>query len=396
MRQERQLRILMLTWEYPPRIVGGISRVVEGLSQSLVSLGAEVHVITTGLPGAPAEELDKGVFVHRVNVDAPAPNFHAWVLLMNHFFTKRAGRLRIEVGPFDLIHAHDWLVLPSSAEIKSFLGCKMVSTLHSLEFKRAGGINSPEGSMIDSFEWWTTYESSLVIVCSGSMKEDVKSRFRIQDDKVWVIPIGIDPTRFARAVPDKQSVKYKYGVQPSEKLVLFIGRLTHQKGCEYLIKAIPSVSKYHNVKLVVVGDGYQRGELEYGAALTGEGWRIKFTGFVPDADVVELLLSADVMVIPSVYEPFGVVALEAMAAGVPVVASDIDGLGEIIKHEQNGILVYSRDSSSISWGISRVLSDPANSGRLVRNAKEEVAKRYTWNAVASLTMRAYREAMKET
>ncbi|MHB8567033.1 MAG: glycosyltransferase family 4 protein [Nitrososphaerales archaeon] len=391
---KKRLRVLMLSWEYPPRVIGGISRVVEGLSKALVGLGVEVHVITAGMPGSPMEENDEGVFIHRVDVGSPAPNFHTWVLLMNHFFAKRAGRLAFETGGFDLVHVHDWLVLPSGAEIKSFLNCKMVSTLHSLEFRRAGGVNSPEGKMVDSFEWWITYESSLVIVCSGSMKEDAKGHFNIPDSKMWVIPIGIDAKKFDRDTPDREKIRARYGVQLGEKLILFIGRLTHQKGCEFLIKSIPSIAKYHNIKLVIVGDGYQRGELEYGASITGESWRIRFAGFIPDNEVIDLLLSSDVMVIPSVYEPFGVVALEAMAAGIPVVASDVDGLGEIIKHEQNGILVYPRDSSSISWGVSRVLSDSANSERLVKRAKEDLVVKYTWNAVAALTLEAYAKAMK--
>ena len=386
----------MLTWEYPPRIIGGISRVVEGLSKALVKLGNEVHVITTEMPGSPMEELDGGVHVHRVAVNSPAPNFHSWVLLMNHFFSKRAGALAAEVGGFDIIHVHDWLVLPSGAEAKSFLQATMVSTLHSLEFRRAGDVTSPEGRMIDSFEWWITYESGIVIVCSGSMKEDAKARFKVPEPKIWVIPIGIDPGRFVDGPPpNRDAVRARYGVRPEEKLVLFVGRLTHQKGCEYLIRALPSVSKFHNVKLVIIGDGYQRGELEYASSLTGEAWRIRFTGFLPDTEVTDLLRSSDVMVIPSVYEPFGVVALEAMVAGIPVVASDVDGLGEIIKHEHNGILVFPRDSSSISWGISRILSDPLNAARLVENARKDISAKYTWEAVASLTASAYRKALEE-
>ncbi len=373
--------------------MGGISRVVEGLSKSLVKLGAEVHVITTEMPGSPLEENDDGVFIHRVGIDSPAPNFHSWVLLMNHFFSKRAGRLAREVGGFDIVHVHDWLVLPSGAEVKSFLGCKMVSTLHSLEFKRAGEPNSPEGKMVESLEWWITYESSLIIVCSGSMKQDTHSRYKALDEKIWVIPIGIDTKKFQRQPPDRDVIRTKYGVSGNEKLILFVGRLTHQKGCEYLIRAIPSAAKYDNVKLVIVGDGYQKGELEYVASQTGESRRIHFTGFLPDGDVVDLMLSADVMVIPSVYEPFGVVALEALAAGVPVIASDVDGLGEIIKHEYNGILVYPRDSSSISWGISRILSDRLNTSRMVQNGKNDITKKYTWESVAELTLKAYHSVL---
>ncbi|MGI0079596.1 MAG: glycosyltransferase family 4 protein [Nitrososphaerales archaeon] len=391
--KQSSLRVLMLTWEYPPRIVGGIARVVEGLSKSLYKMGVEVHVITNEMPGSPMEEIDEGVRVHRVRVDSPAPNFHAWVLLMNHYFSKRAGLLSREVGGFDIVHAHDWLVLPSAAEAKNYSGSTLVSTLHSLEYRRAGGVNSLEGRMIESLEWWMTFDSSIVIVCSHSMKEDAKWKYQVPDEKIWVIPNGINPTKYSDSHPNRSEVRAKYGIGPSDKLILFVGRLTHQKGCEFLIRAIPSVAKFHNSRLIVVGDGYMRGELEREAGRTGEGWRTQFTGFIPDSEVRDLMLSSDLMAIPSIYEPFGVVALEAMAAGLPVVASDVDGLAEIVKHEENGILVYPRDPSSISWGISRLISDPQNARRLVGNAKRDVQIKYTWDAVAKLTLEGYRRIL---
>jgi glycogen synthase len=394
-RRLKPLRILMFTWEYPPRIIGGISRVVEGLSKALTKQGIEVHVITNEMPGSPFEENDEGVFVHRVPINTPAPNFHSWVLLMNHYFAKRAGLLGQEVGHFDIVHAHDWLVLPSTAESKNFFKCTMVSTLHSLEYKRSGGVTSPEGRMVESLEWWLTYESSLVIVSSNAMKNDTKLKYQVPEQKVWVIPIGLNPTKFLNAHPNKDQVRERFGASRSDKLILFVGRLTHQKGCEFLIRAIPSLAKYNNVKLVTVGDGYMRGELENIAQATGEGWRVRFTGFMPDSEVVDLMMSADVMVIPSVYEPFGVVALEAMAAKVPIVASEVDGLAEIIKHEYNGILTYPKDPSSISWGISRILSDPANTQRLVENGTKELACKYTWDAVAALTLECYKKALSQ-
>ncbi|MCL5066976.1 MAG: glycosyltransferase family 4 protein, partial [Thaumarchaeota archaeon] len=267
----------------------------------------------------------------------------------------------------------------------------MVTTLHSLEFRRSGGTNTPESKMIDSLEWWATYESSIVVVCSSSMKSDTKSQFKVPEDKIWVIPIGIEPKRFEHR-PNRDKVRSMYGVTNDQKLVLFVGRLTSQKGCEYMIRALPYVARYHNVKLLVVGDGYMRNELENIASTSGESWRIGFLGFLKDSDLTELLLCSDVMVIPSVYEPFGVVALEGMAAGVPVVASNIDGLAEIIRHEENGVLAFPRDSSSLAWAVSRVLSDSKNTERLVQNARNDVRNRYSWEAVAKLTLQAYQKA----
>ncbi len=386
------MKILMFTWEYPPRIVGGISRVVEGLSRSLTELGQEVHVITNEMPGFPAEDNDRGVLVHRVAIESPTPNFHTWVMMMNHYFAKRAGRLVREVGNFDISHVHDWLVLPAGAETKSYLGTTLVSTLHSLEFRRSGGVDTPESKMADSLEWWITYESSIIILCSKSMKDDTISHFRVPQDKLRVIPIGIDRSKFKDRKPDREKTREKYGVHSEEKLVLFVGRLTSQKGCEYLIRAIPYIAKFFNVKLLIAGDGYLRGELEGIAVRAGVRTRTIFAGFVGDDDLTDLFLCSDLMMIPSVYEPFGVVALEAMAARLPVVASNVDGLAEIIKHEENGILVFPRDSSSIAWGISRILSDQANTQRLVENAWRDVESRFSWSTVARQTLEVYKEA----
>jgi glycogen synthase len=383
----------MLTWEYPPRIVGGISRVVEGLSRALVTLGAEAHVITAEMPGSPLEEDDQGVYVHRVKIESPAPSFQAWVLLMNHYFAKRAGKLAGEVGSFDIVHVHDWLVHPCGAEVKSFLGSTLVSTLHSLEYRRSGNSTAPESQMVESLEWWVTYESKLVTVCSESMKRDTKWKYNVPEDKIVVIPNGVNLSKYESVKVNKHQARAKWGVNGSEKLLLFVGRLTHQKGVEYLIRAIPSVAKSHNVRLIVVGDGYMRGQLESEANATGQGWRMRFTGFISDSDVVELLLSSDVMVIPSVYEPFGVVALEAMASSLPVVASNVDGLAEIVEDEETGILVKPRDSASISGGISKILSDPVNAKRMVANARAEVSKRYTWDAIANSVLKTYRDAL---
>jgi len=313
---------------------------------------------------------------------------------MNHYFAKRAGILARETGKFDIVHVHDWLVLPSGAEFKTFLDTTLVSTLHSLEFRRSGGINTPESKMVDSLEWWVTYESTIVIVCSLSMKYDSRKQFQLPEDKLRVIPIGIDSKKFEGLEPNKHLIRERHGVRPGEKVILFVGRLTEQKGCEFLLRAIPYVARFFEVKLLIVGDGYQRAQLEVIAASSGAAGRISFVGYLNDHDLNELMLSSDVMVIPSIYEPFGVVALEAMAAKLPIVASNIDGLAEIVRHEENGLLVFPKDSSSIAWGISRILSDTKNTARLVDNARKDVEVRFSWDSVSKLTVQAYLDALK--
>ena len=338
--------VLMLTWEYPPRVVGGISRHVEGLSRALVKRGIGVHVVTPEFPNTPFEELKDEVHIHRVAIETPAPSFHSWVMLMNHFFVKRVAQLTSEYR-FDIIHAHDWLTTPSAVELKHLLKAVLIITIHSLEFRRSGGSQGAESRMVESIEWWSTYEATLVIVCSRSTRNDVVERFLVPEDKLCVIPNGIDAKALEGTV-DRSWVRARYGIYDDDKLVLFVGRLTDQKGCDYLIKALSMLP--YNVKLIIVGDGWMRELLERDVATLGLSQRVKFAGFLPDHEMMALMKAADVLVVPSVYEPFGMVALEGMASGVPVVASNVDGLSEIISHEDNGISVYPRNPSFYSLG----------------------------------------------
>ncbi len=381
------MRVLMLSWEYPPRIVGGLARHVAGLSEALAGKGVETHVVTTEFPFAPQEEELNGVYIHRVPVEIPAPNFHAWVMLMNHFFTKYTASLP---GSFDVIHVHDWLTATAGVELKHLRKTPLVATLHSLEFRRSG-ISSPESRMVDSIEWWSMYESPTTIVCSGAMKRDIVNHFNSPEAKIWVLPNGITPSNYEARV-DRGAVRGRYGVQGDGEMILYVGRLTPQKGVEYLIRAMPQILSKHNARLIVVGDGWIRGDLQKEVEAARVKDRVLFTGFLPDGEVIQLLKSADVLAVPSVYEPFGVIALEGMASGVPVVASNVDGLAEFIRNEDNGILTHPRDAGSIAWGVSRILSDPSTAKNIARRAYDEVRKRFSWDSVAAFTIEAYKQA----
>lgn len=223
------------------------------------------------------------------------------------------------------------------------------------------------------------------------MKGEVCGHFHVSDSKVEIIPNAIDTGPFDRQV-DRGAVRARWGVQPHEKLVVCVGRLVPQKGIEYLIHSVPIAARRRpDVKFIIVGDGWYRDHLEYIANSTGQRWRITFTGFISDWDLVDLTKSADVMVVPSIYEPFGIVALEGMAAGVPVVASQVGGLTEVVEHDRTGVFVYPRNPESIAWGITRVLSDSGYADWLVKNGLEAVHKTYSWEAVAKRTAKVYKD-----
>ena len=384
------MKICMLTWEYPPRVVGGIARHCEGLAKALAHEGYEVHIFTLDFPGAPDYEEVDGVKIYRTVTELGHPNFLTWALLFNHFLEKRLGEVSQQVE-FDILHVHDWLSAPAGISSKYRLGKPMVLTVHSTEVGRAQGIHNPDSFAIDGMEWWATYEASKVIVTSGSMKGEICGHFHLPADKIEIISNAIESTNYNASI-DRQSVRGRYGIGHHEKLVLCVGRLVPQKGIEHLIHAVPSISWRHpEARFIIVGEGWLKGHLEYLARTTGQGWKIRFTGFIPDSEVIALMTSADVLVIPSIYEPFGIVALEGMAAGVPIVASQVGGLAEVVEHDRTGILVYSRNPESVAWGVDRILSDPGHAHWLTENAREMIQKTYSWEAIAKKTMKVYKE-----
>jgi glycosyltransferase involved in cell wall biosynthesis len=386
------MKVLMLSWEFPPRIVGGIARHCYGLSRALAKMGHEVHVVTLEFPGAPEYEEIDGVRVHRAKIELGHPNFITWTFIFNHFMEKRVAVL-CHLVDFDVIHIHDWLTTATGIGAKNYLRKPLVCTVHSTEVGRVQQLRSPDSYMIDGFEWWMMYEAKYVIMCSHSMAREVNDHFHLPPEKVSVIPNAIDTSEYKRDV-NRDAVRRRYGIEPYNKVVLFIGRLVPQKGVENLIQAVPQIVRHNGgAKFLIAGDGWSRSFLEGMAASTGHSDKVRFLGFIPDSERVELLMSADALVVPSVYEPFGIVALEGMAAGVPVVASNVGGLSEIVEHDRTGMLAYV-NPDSIAWCVNKILSDYGYSNWLIHNAKKKVDDVYSWEVVAKKVSEMYERACK--
>lgn len=368
---------------------------MEGLSRALSHLGHEVHVVTLDFPGAPYEEANGSLFIHRVAVDLAAPTFHTWVLLFNHFFEKRVGQLAKRYGQPDMIHVHDWLTVSGGVALKHLLRAPLVMTFHSTESSRSASSHSPESVMVEGLEWWGSYEAARVIAVSGWMKSEVMSHFRTPPQKVVEIPNAVDVTKFERSV-DVEATRRKWRVRPGEKLITAAGRLTSQKGFDDLIRAYPEIRRsIPESRLLVMGEGYMRGELEALAETENVRGVTTFAGFVSDTDLVDAIKSSDVVAVPSRFEPFGIIALEAMAAGVPVVVSRVGGLAEIVDDAVNGLEVEPNSPASIAGATVRLLSDRALASQLAAKAKEKV-KVYNWESTAKRTLEAYETAVGET
>lgn len=386
------MKICLLSWEFPPRIVGGIARHVFGLAKALTKEGNDVGVVTLDFPGSPDYEEVEGFKVYRSKTEIGHPNFLTWAFLFNHFLEKQLAVANKD-SDFDLIHIHDWLVAPAGIGFKHLLRKPLVCTMHSTEHGRSS-LHGPDSYMIDGLEWWACYEAARIIVTSNSMKGEVCGHFQVSGEKADVIPNAIEVEKYAVGI-DRWSARRRFGVGDHEKLVLYVGRLVPQKGIEHLIRATPHVSRrFPDAKFVIVGEGWMRGHLEWLADQSRQRWRINFTGFISDDDLVALTKSADVMVVPSVYEPFGIVALEAMAARVPVVASQVGGLAEVVEHDKTGVYAYPGSSDSIAWAIERVLSDPGYRDWLVKNAFEAIKNRFSWEAVAKQTVGVYKRVLE--
>lgn len=390
-----RLRVLMLSWEYPPRVIGGLATHVKHLTEELRNIGVEIILLTCNYPGAPETERLGNMTVKRVeSYTAPTPDFASWVLLMNLTMECEAVKAIKEWGGVDLVHAHDWLVAKPAISVKHLCRVPLVSTIHSTEQGRRNGLYSDYQRMIHQIEWWLTYESWKVICCSNYMKEEVTRFFNTPPDKIVVIPNGVDATKFecCRCTRDFRT---KYAAD-HEKIILYVGRLVPEKGANLLLGAMPGVLNSHpEAKLVVVGEGYFKEELMRIADRLNISSKVYFTGYVDDATLGSLYKCASVAVFPSLYEPFGIVALEAMASKVPVIVSDTGGLSEIVENNVNGLKVTPNDSDALSRAISSLLSNPDLAEHLRQEAFKKVSRLYNWRSIAERTMALYLKILEE-
>jgi 1,4-alpha-glucan branching enzyme len=392
-----ELTVMMLSWEFPPRIIGGISPHVYYLSKSLAKNGAKVYVVTCDFPGAPQHEVVDGVEVFRIDsYKNPSPDFATWVYLMNVNMQKEAAGLVKSIGGrVDVFHAHDWLVADAGIGLKHVFRKPLLATMHSTEIGRRNGIHFDYERMIHETEAWLTYEAWRVICCSNYMVSHVRWAFGLPENKLVMVPNGVDVEAYAKIANDDLGHFRRKFALPEEKIVLFVGRLVHEKGVHVLVNAVPKVLEKVNAKFVIVGNGYMKEQLSGIVKNMGFAHKIMFTGFVDDETLRRLQSCADVSVVPSLFEPFGIVALEAMAAKSPVVVSDTGGLSEIVEHDVSGVKVYPDNPDSLAWGIRKVLLDDAYANRIKTNAYQKVQDKYNWDRIAQQSKAVYESVLSE-
>lgn len=389
------MKILMLSWEYPPKIVGGISRVVHDLAHKLVEDGNEIHVVTLWDHGATQFEKDGEIYVHRIFTYNVQPyNFEMWVLQMNYSMIEYCNRLIAEYGKFDIVHAHDWIVGFAATVVKHSYTIPMVATIHATEHGRNSGIYNDTQRYIHNVEWFLTYEAWKVIVNSNYMRNETANIFSLPENKVRIIPNGVELDKFKGI--DRDLAFRRRFAQDKEKIIFFVGRLVNEKGVQVLIDAVPKIlTYYYDVKVVIAGKGPELDNLKAKARWMNISDKVYFTGYISDEDLAKLYKCADISVFPSLYEPFGIVALEGIVADTTVVVSDSGGLGEIINHGVDGMKAYTGNANSLADSIIEILHNPEKAEDMKRAALQKVNDIYNWDKIAKSTMEVYKEVVEE-
>jgi glycogen synthase len=396
------VRVLMLSWEYTPHVVGGLGKHVVELVPALAAEGIEVHIMTPRWRGGAVREAISGegnIVVHRADIPADVERFDFYTNAhrANQLLREASEQVIAQEGPFDLVHVHDWLVGFAATEIKHAHKLPLAVTIHATEWGRGRQqLGSAMAHAIHNVEWWLTYEAWRVVATSGYMANEIMNIFQVPHDKLAVIPNGIDTKPFDNLEgTDLSDVRSRYAL-PSERIIFSVGRIVDEKGFQVLADAAPYVlNAVPEAKFIVAGTGPSAESLRARIRENALGGKFYYAGFVADGDRDGLLRLSDVAVFPSLYEPFGIVALEAMAAKAPVVVSNVGGLAEVVHHGETGILVYPNDPRSLAWGIIHTLQHPYWAHNRAEQAYQVVVEKYNWQVIAKATVEMYEKVVEE-
>jgi glycogen synthase len=385
-------RVLILSWEYPPIIEGGLARHVHKLAGALGVAGVDVHVLTRGDERSqPYRREGERVFVHRV----PQPSrpselerFLPWVARLNAALMA-AGEQLGDAHDFDVVHGHDWLVAEAGDHLARRLHAPLAVTIHATEYGRhQGWVSQHPQAQIHAVERWLVGRAEALITCSHYMRDHVADVFDRAESSISVIPNGIDALDL-QPVSDLGPLRARFA-RPDEPLLLAVGRLVYEKGFQLALEALPQlIREVPGVRFVVAGSGPHEAALREQARRLGLLERGTFLGWIGDDVLHSLYRIADLCVVPSIYEPFGLVALEAMASGCPCIVADTGGLREVVPNDSVGLRFRSRDPHSLALMMRRVLTDRPLRERLVAEASEHIL-RFDWAEIAVATAVVYR------
>lgn len=385
------MRVLLVSWEHPPVVVGGLGNHVHALGRHLAAAGHEVVVLCRRPMGTDAathpstDEVHDGVRVLAVAEDplhlAFTDDLVAWTLAMGHAVL-RAG-LALDWRP-DVVHAHDWLVAHPAVALAEHWDAPLVVTVHATEAGRhTGWLTSTLNQQVHSIEWWLVNNADAVITCSAAMRAEAQDLYA-PATPITLLHNGIDVSRIPVLARD-----------PEPGRVLYLGRLEHEKGVQDLLAALPRVRRTHpQARLVVAGDGTKQGWFRERARAHRVARAVTWTGHLEPAAIAVELSRAAVVVVPSRYEPFGIVALEAAAAGTPVVASTAGGLAEAVLAGVGGLAFEVGNVGALASAVTEVLAHPGAAAERAAAARARLDREFHWPQIAVATAGLYARTVR--
>jgi len=394
----RPLKVAMLSWETLESIAAGETAPhFFELAGALHEAGHEVHIFTRSGNQTNSQQSISGVTYHEVGFTSSG-DFVREIENMCSAFVGHLCCVEGDLGSFDIIHGHDWLVGPAISKLQA-LGKKCVFTMHSTETVRCRNVASEaQSERIRAIEGQACQAAERIITVSNVLKEEICSQYRIEDRKVQVIYNGIHAEEIVNMEWYDEwtgNTKRDKGFHVMAPMFLFVGRMEDQKGPDLLLDAIPLVLKQRDdARFVFVGDGSMKGYLEGEAHKRGIAHAVCFTGEVKSGSehLKALFKSCDALVVPSRNEPFGVVVLEAWAAGKPVVATKSSGARDVIAHDRDGFLV-DPDPGSISWGICKICQNFDHARWMGCHARDKVQNDFNWALIVRKTQQIYYEQL---
>lgn len=392
----------MFGWEFPPFNSGGLGTACYGLTKALSHKGVEIDFV---LPKSLGVNED---FMNIISANLPKTNFTLVDSLLTSYMTEEtyqealkrerpgceyrgdlidevmryaslAGEIAAE-SDCDMVHCHDWMTLPAGIQAKAAVNKPLITHIHSTEADRSGG--NYKNPRIARIEEEGIREADRVIAVSGFTKRKIAENYDIDASKIDVVHNGVEHQEF-ESFPEQENPF-------NRKIVLFLGRLTLQKGPDYFLRAAKKVlEKRKDVIFVVSGSGDMERKVIREACQLGIADKVLFTGFLKDDMLKKVYKLANLYVMPSVSEPFGITTLEAVSSGTPVLISKQSGVSEVLNH---CLKVDFWDTDAMAAKIISVLDNPTLEAHLARNGKREVAK-LNWAAAADRVISVYEKMM---
>src|SRR5512143_1305678 len=389
-----KMRIAMFSSESLHSIsTGGLGVHVTELAAGLQRRGHDIHVITRRMHEQKSYDCIDGVHYHRVD-HGSTENDIEYVDSLCKAIAHRFREVTSMIGKFELAHAHDWMTAEAMKYVMDGFGTPGVLTMHSTEYGRDGNVfYDGFARRVRDAERAGCNTATAVIAVSHFLADELRRFYQVPNEKIHTVPNGVSYDAFNGFIASDE-VKGPYSIAPSAPTSFALGRMTAQKGMDMLVEAAPMVlASYPEARFVILGEGPEKQAVVRRAQELGATGAIVFPDSVSRWQVVDLMRACDIVVVPSRNEPFGIVVLEAWAAGKPVVATVAGGPREFVWHGVNGLLVES-SPHGLASGLRSLLADYERGRWFGANGRRAVEEKFNWNNVAAYTDGVYQVALR--